>query len=325
MIKAGRDHSLDFMKGILIYLVVFGHVIAKYSEPGWVYIIIHTFHMPLFFFISGFLAASSMRSDPKSFMKKKIFRILVPALCWSLLFFIMKIPSSLDYPTKVIKSFMDIWFLYVLFYLYIVCSIICQYKKQYVYLLIIIVIGYVIYPFLLNSGRLFGYIVEEFRIIREMPVFAMGLLYYDYKDRLTKKSKRLIVVISMIVYVSCFVYSLFIKGHSVEYLLANENYIVRALAYQSATIISFSLFKWFFSFIKDYKITGIIEAIGQSTMGIYAMNGIVIFTIPVMIGVDYRFNLPLWLYAAVVTIVLFFFTQLMRRVPLSKRFLLGEK
>lgn len=325
MIKTGRDLSLDFMKGVLIYLVVFGHVIAKYSEPGWAYTIIHTFHMPLFFFISGYLAAASMRSNPKSFMKRKFFRILIPALCWSVLFFIMKIPSSLDYPTKVIKSFMDIWFLYVLFYLYIVCSIISQTKRQYVYLLIIIVIGYVIYPFLLNSGRLFGYIVEEFRIIREMPVFAMGLLYYDYKDRLTKKSCGVIIIISVIVYVSCFVYTLFIKIHPVVYLLANDNYIIRALVYQSATIIFFSLFKWIFSLIKDFKISKFIEVIGQSTMGIYAMNGIVIFTIPVVIGLDYRFNLPLWIYAALVTIVLFFITQLLRRVSVSRKYLLGEK
>ena len=85
------------MKGILIYLVIVGHVIAKYAEPGWAYTVIHTFHMPLFFFISGYLAIPSFRQTFKDFTGKKYRRILRPALCWSLLFFLLKLPSHLDF------------------------------------------------------------------------------------------------------------------------------------------------------------------------------------------------------------------------------------
>ena len=50
-----RKKYIDVLKGIGIFLVVFGHVthILELREYIW------NFHMPLFFFISGFLFNSS--------------------------------------------------------------------------------------------------------------------------------------------------------------------------------------------------------------------------------------------------------------------------
>ena len=51
--KKGRLHWLDYSKIIGMYLVVLGHVIKDNTLllKG----IIYSFHMPLFFFLSGFL------------------------------------------------------------------------------------------------------------------------------------------------------------------------------------------------------------------------------------------------------------------------------
>ena len=202
---SNRDLSLDFMKGVLIYLVVFGHVIAKYADPGWAYTVIHTFHMPLFFFISGYLMVPSMKRSFGAFAGKKWIRILRPALLWSLLFLLLKLPSHLDFATKIIKSLMDIWFLYVLFYLYMVAWPMTKSKNRYLWYGLAVVAGYLIYPFLLKvPSRHFGYIVEEFRIIRELPVFLMGILYWEYKDKMKDWHKYLAVAIAAILYFLCF-------------------------------------------------------------------------------------------------------------------------
>lgn len=57
----GRDLSFDFIKGVLIILVVLGHVIQGLygidNPDVWenlLFTIIYTFHMPLFIFISGY-------------------------------------------------------------------------------------------------------------------------------------------------------------------------------------------------------------------------------------------------------------------------------
>ena len=321
-----RDRSLDFMKGILIYLVIVGHVIAKYAEPGWAYTVIHTFHMPLFFFISGYLAIPSLRQTFQEFALKKYKRILRPALCWSLLFLLLKLPSHLDLGTKVIKSFMDIWFLYVLFYLFIASFL--MYKSKYRFLLFagIVVLGYLAYPFLLKvPSRHFGYIVEEFRIIREMPVFLMGILYGLFKDRIRTKTLTAVFALSTVLYVGCFLYVLVLQRRPVGDLLAHDNYLVRALVYQTGTILSFGLFKLIYWFLAGTKIAHAVEAVGQNTLGIYAMNGLLIFTVPGVLGIDYRFGLPLGIYALVLTAILYGITLILKRFPLTRIYLLGEK
>ena len=321
-----RDLSLDFIKGILIYLVIVGHVIAKYAEPGWAYTIIHTFHMPLFFFISGYLAIPSLRQTFQEFALKKYKRILRPALCWSLLFLLLKLPSHLDLGTKLIKSFMDIWFLYVLFYLFIASFL--MFKSKYRYLLFagIVVLGYLVYPHLLKvPSRHFGYIVEEFRIIREMPVFLMGILYGLFKDRMPAKTGTAVIATSAVLYVGCFLYVLVLQRRPVGDLLAHDNYLVRALVYQTGTILSFGLFKLIYKFLAGTGIAHAVEAVGQNTLGIYAMNGLLIFTIPGVLGIDYRFGLPLGIYALVLTAILYGITLILKRFPLTRIYLLGEK
>lgn len=321
-----RDLSLDFMKGILIYLVIVGHVIAKYAEPGWAYTVIHTFHMPLFFFISGFLAIPSFRQTFKDFAGKKYRRILRPALCWSLLFLLLKLPSHLDLGTKVIKSFMDIWFLYVLFYLFIVVFL--MYKSRYRYWLFagIVILGYLVYPYLLKvPSRHFGYIVEEFRIIREMPVFLMGVLYGLFKDRIQVKTQIATLALSAVLYAGCFLYVLMMQHRPVGDLLAHDNYLVRALVYQTGTILSFGLFKLIYKPLTGTWIARTVESLGQNTLGIYAMNGLLIFTVPGVLGIDYRFGLPLGIYALVLTAVLYGITLILKRNPITRIYLLGEK
>ena len=48
-----RDEAIDIMKGISILCVMIGHT---YWCPRWLYIFIFSFHIPLFFIISGYFA-----------------------------------------------------------------------------------------------------------------------------------------------------------------------------------------------------------------------------------------------------------------------------
>ncbi|MGN0153774.1 MAG: acyltransferase family protein [Lachnospiraceae bacterium] len=72
-----RDKRIDIAKGIGIILVVLGHC----SIPP-ISTIIYLFHMPLFFFISGYLYNDNNSKDPYRFFKKKFFGLYVPyAMC----------------------------------------------------------------------------------------------------------------------------------------------------------------------------------------------------------------------------------------------------
>ncbi len=50
-----KDLKISNIKGLLIFLVVFGHLIELYKGNYYqIFVLIYAFHMPLFIFISGF-------------------------------------------------------------------------------------------------------------------------------------------------------------------------------------------------------------------------------------------------------------------------------
>ncbi|MCK1159029.1 acyltransferase family protein [Streptococcus uberis] len=61
IVKNKRDRFLDFSKGIAIILVILGHSFPE-STPSsgfqsFLFYIIYLCHMPIFFFISGYLSS----------------------------------------------------------------------------------------------------------------------------------------------------------------------------------------------------------------------------------------------------------------------------
>ena len=74
MEKQARIKYWDLLKGIAIFLVVWGHTI-QYGGSGSIFfdnkafIFIYSFHMPLFLLISGYFLAKS--AGRRSFVQKK--------------------------------------------------------------------------------------------------------------------------------------------------------------------------------------------------------------------------------------------------------------
>lgn len=80
-----RDLSIDILKGIGIILVVIGHA----GCPQWLRNIIFSFHMPLFFIASGFFFNDSYLDDKTQFIKRRIKRLYIPFVKWSLIFLLL--------------------------------------------------------------------------------------------------------------------------------------------------------------------------------------------------------------------------------------------
>jgi len=75
-----RLEWIDTCKGLGIFLVVFGHVFQGHDANTFIY----SFHMPLFFFISGFLFKVKENSF-KPFFKKKFRTIIIPYLSFAII------------------------------------------------------------------------------------------------------------------------------------------------------------------------------------------------------------------------------------------------
>ena len=90
MLKSNRIEWLDLSKGIGIILVIFGHCINYGSV--WCRLIF-TFHMPLFFLLSGYVFSD--RYEFVTLAKKKAKSLLVPFFA----FFLMGLAATLIIPT----------------------------------------------------------------------------------------------------------------------------------------------------------------------------------------------------------------------------------
>lgn len=71
---------IDILKGLGIMLVVIAHSKAPFTN------FINLFHMPLFFFISGYLYKRSSEEKLVSFIKKKVKSLYLPFVKYSLIF-----------------------------------------------------------------------------------------------------------------------------------------------------------------------------------------------------------------------------------------------
>ena len=118
-----RISYLDIARGIAIFLVVFGHCISSTTNP--INQTILSFHMPLFFVISGMLLSDKpvANRDVKNWMQKKCKHLLVPQVVLGLFECIfVVIHGFFETRSFTMLSFGDIvyailrwWFLLVLF------------------------------------------------------------------------------------------------------------------------------------------------------------------------------------------------------------------
>ena len=113
-----RNDSLDCLKGIAILLVMFGHVqVHNQMTDPWLYDVIKSLQMPLFFLISGYLAGSGTRIQTleqyKEQMKKRATAYLFPFFSWLVVQHITCVPYALRVTLFQLDN--GLWFLMVLF------------------------------------------------------------------------------------------------------------------------------------------------------------------------------------------------------------------
>ena len=115
------------MRGVAIWLVIIGHLIQYNNCNDWmhnpVFEWIYSFHMPLFFYISGYMAVKTTTitnySDFFRFIGKKIRTLIVPLVVWSLIanryFFAKDIVDFKLIDLWNVFYLRDLWFLKYLF------------------------------------------------------------------------------------------------------------------------------------------------------------------------------------------------------------------
>ena len=131
--KNERDLSLDVIKGFAILLVVFGHAIQinlNDFDENLIFRLIYSFHMPLFMFVSGYIASKTKIFD-LHLIKKKFFTLVIPFLVWYLISYFVKSDFNntniFGYIMNLIKSPDNgLWFLWILFLNFCVLTLVIK-------------------------------------------------------------------------------------------------------------------------------------------------------------------------------------------------------
>lgn len=138
-----RIDWLDNARGIGIVLVVIGHALGGLIDsslgpgqyaPRQAFFLIYTFHMPLFFLLSGLLVSRRLEKGAKPFLMGLLPTIVVPYFIWSAvqagvihaLGTLVNSPSVslvntlVSLPWSTVSQF---WFLYALFWMHVLATV----------------------------------------------------------------------------------------------------------------------------------------------------------------------------------------------------------
>lgn len=207
------NKELNIARGIGIFLVVLGHsfpdetfnniFLLKYTHK-----FIFSFHMSLFFFLSGFFAIKIYDicnlKEYKSFVIKKFRRLMVPYFVITLLAIPVKILMSKFAlrPIGISKLIIDVffypwnnpimffWFIYTLFFIFILSSIFIKIPIKYM-LLATFILSLIPFKYvgLFNISGILQYAVYFY--------LGMFIMRY-YKDIIAIGNKKVIITISFI-------------------------------------------------------------------------------------------------------------------------------
>lgn len=225
---------LDLLKGFAIFLMVMGHFLAWTFPPGvnrgvfplFVRDFIYSFHMPLFFFVSGFLVDLKKKDWNMSFsaslLSKRVMTLLLPGFSFCFLFWIRT--GTLYFE----------WFLKALFEIYLIFTVVkfssfalkTPFWVEIFEHFFVIIFIYCCTKFW--NGSISDDIVAYQRLFHAYPYFVLGYLYYRCGINRLVLEKEWVYTVSFIVFLVVFFakYTEFLNGWTNSWLTAISAIVV---------------------------------------------------------------------------------------------------
>lgn len=323
-----RDAFWDSLKFVLIFFVVYGHMIETYAPDNSfnraMYNFIYTFHMPFFMYVSGLFSQIKDRAK----YRHGILIILETFIVFQLIRCIKPILSGgtfhIDYHIFYPKG--TLWYLaylavYRIFIYLMPKRCLNKHPKT------IIIISFIIALF-------WGFIpIGCFeKLLSFFPYFILG--YYSYQINIKERIKKIPLLISVIGIMSIFIFIYYAINYNICYIIYYEaSYYLkdpgispevfclsRMVAYISAIIISIIIMR-----IVLYK--NVFPQYGSKTLFIYMYHTFIVLALRSIIAKGYlpQNEIILFFYAIAILVGLLilsrisFFTFLMNPISYIQR------
>ncbi|SEO22320.1 Fucose 4-O-acetylase [Amphibacillus marinus] len=266
-----REAFFDNGKLILIFLVVFGHVIQPLTTESLVlltlYRFIYLFHMPAIILLSGFFAKGI--GEPK-YLLSLIRKLIVPYLIFQTFYTALYyFTTDSGWDTPLFEPHWSLWFLLSLFSWHILLILYKRLPAKLGIGLTIII------------GLLIGYmdgIGHEFSLSRTFVFFPFFLVgYWLSSEQLRRLSSAKVRAIALLVMAGVIIVLFIGADFQIGWLFGSGSYasldrpnsgaLIRLLVYLVAFVLSFSFYAW--TPRKSYRLT----KFGQQTIYVYLLHG----------------------------------------------------
>lgn len=152
-----RNESIDSIKGILIVLVIIGHILLGTLDENFLRYVIYSFHMPVFLFISGYLINMQKIQNLtiKGLMEKYWQRMLLPWVIALILYSLaLSVPhfTILEFVNKLAHPYYHLWYVPTLFVFISIVWIMSHIKEKTTAMIFALVLGLIFHSFLHEEG-----------------------------------------------------------------------------------------------------------------------------------------------------------------------------
>jgi len=274
MYSTERINWIDWAKVFAIYLVVLGHLLQPIGSEGRMHDFIYLFHMPFFFFISGYLFKVKETREGDVF-KRIIRSLLIPYLLLNLVSQLFLVPSWIMSRQIPIENFYYIaiadcrgeagptWFLICLEWVWVIAWLLLKYSRkiQYAVLAACAVAAY-FFPFHLY-----------WRIDTALMVLPFFMIGYYLKGKI-----RFGLKLSGVVFVLCLIATLAlatVMGDTNTYLREYGRY---PLLYYPAAFTGIFMLIAFCSMLNGRRVR-VIQVLSTGTILIMALHGVAVLYI----------------------------------------------
>lgn len=204
-----RLEYVDIAKGVMILLVIVGHIVDNYiggEVHDKIFTFIYSFHMCVFFLLSGFvMGVTQQKLQAQSFTKllwNKCQTLFIPFVIWSLFVFryidpIITTPLNLlAIKNLFIHSDYGVWFFLSLFVIQIVCYPIFRFKSRWAWTIPIgiVLTGSIVLSYYGNESLIFIY-CDPYHYLG----FIMGYIFYRHQEWVFRSDTATIALLFFII------------------------------------------------------------------------------------------------------------------------------
>lgn len=260
-----RNHKMDNIKALMIFCVVFGHMLEM-VEMGTLYRIIYSFHMPVFIFVSGYFAR---------FNRKKIITTLIyPYFLFQTLYIlfdalVLKESASIDF--QFTTPYWLLWYLLAMTFYYLLLPFIEGAGCKGILFASVCVLSIAA-----GFDQTIGYYLTLSHFFTFLPYFVLGVILRQVDiERLFENIPFRIINI-VVAAAACFLLkrqdlvSIPALYGSCSYAVANDSFVVRILLLLAGI-------NWIFFFlccVPKQRIP-LISSIGKNTLVLFLAHGFI--------------------------------------------------